>query len=93
MEFLKKNWGLLLCTIVFVALMVYQVMQIANYRKEYTENESKVEQDAKWFKEMNSSGWKILPDGERLENALIAKDNEEKAVGHSDDLFKQLLRR
>ena len=33
MEFLKKNWGLLLCVVVFIALMAYQMMQIMKYQK------------------------------------------------------------
>ncbi|MBR4125136.1 MAG: hypothetical protein IKR13_02940 [Victivallales bacterium] len=94
MEFLKKNWGLLLCTVVFAALMVYQMMQIMKYQKEYAANESKVEEADKWFKTMNSSGWKVTPNENNvLENAEIAMANKEIAVGHSEEIQRQLVKR
>ena len=94
MEFLKKNWGLLLCAVVFIALMVYQMMQVMKYQKEYAANESKVEEADKWFKTMNSAGWKITPNENNvLENAEIAMANKEIAVGHSEEIQRQLVKR
>lgn len=94
MEFLKKNWGLLLCVVVFIALMVFQMMQILKYQKEYASNESKVEEADKWFKTMNSAGWKVTPNADNvLENAQIAMENKEIAVGHSEEIQRQLVKR
>ena len=94
MEFLKKNWGLLLCVVVFIALMVFQILKIMKYQKEYAANESKVEEADKWFKTMNSAGWKVTPDEKgELENAKIAMENKEVAVGHSEEIQRQLVKR
>ncbi len=94
MEFLKKNWGLLICAIVFIALMVFQMMQIMKYQKEFAANESTVEEADKWFKQMNSAGWKVTPNENNvLENAEIAMANKEMAVGHSEEIQRQLIKR
>ena len=94
MEFLKKNWGLLLCVVVFIALMIYQMMQIMKYQKEYAANEHTVEEADKWFKSMNSAGWKVTPNENNvLENAEIAMANKEIAVGHSEEIQRQLVKR
>ena len=94
MDFLKKNWGLLVCTIVFLGLMVFQSLQIMKYQKEYAASEAKVASDESWFKTMNSSGWKVTPNANNvLENAEIAMANKEVAVGHSEELRRQLVKR
>ena len=94
MDFLKKNWGLLLCAIVFLALMVFQILQVVKFQKDYAASEAKVTGDESWFKTMNSSGWKVTPNANNvLENAEIAMANKEVAVGHSEELRRQLVKR
>lgn len=94
MEFLKKNWGLLLCAVVFTALMVYQLLQIRKYQKEYADNQSKVEQAKSTINSMNSDGWKILPDSgdNQLKNAADADANRQTAENRNEEIREQLLK-
>lgn len=93
MEFLKKNWGLLLCAVVFVGVMIYQLSKITAYQAAYKASEAKITEAQNWFNTIRSEGLKILPEENGLlKNAEIADVNMALAESHSKQLHNQLRR-
>lgn len=94
MDFIKKNWGLLLCALLFLAAVVFLIVRTMGYQSAVQEVEKQIQNDQSWFKTVNKSGWKVTPDKQgRLENAAIAKANKEAAEGHYAELKANLARR
>ena len=94
MEFIKKNWGLLICIIVFIAGVIYLAIKIAGKNAEYAASEQKVAAHKAWFQKVNSDGWRITADdNNRLENTAIAQKNQATAEAHLKDIRSELIRR
>lgn len=94
MDFLKKNWGLVLCTMIFIILTGFLAYMIFRETGNYKLAKAECEKLDGNFKKMNSTGWKVKCDASnRLENAIIAQGNEEKARSHYEKLRNELYRR
>ncbi len=94
MDFLKKNWGLLLCIVAFLAILAFLVMKILAFQNETAETEKKIASDKAWFNKVNKDGWKVHPDAsQRLENEIIATANKETATSHYEEMRRELYKR
>ena len=99
MEFLKKNWGLLLCAVAFIVLMAIELKQIFSYKEMKDANEKRVDQAQTTKNNINSAGWNILLTEKNvhgddvLVNAMIAANNQGIAEEHSNDLHNELIKR
>jgi len=92
MYFIKKNWGLLLSAVIFLAVVGYLCVRMFGERSKYNAAVSQRNGVESWFKQVNSDGWKILGSKEnRLENAEMAKYNKDVAVGHYTQIQQNLL--
>ncbi|GEM_PF-4217255 len=94
MDFLKKNWGFVLCAIAFLVALGYLLVKTRGYVKEYNQGVASVEEERNWFKTLNSDGYRVKKDANgELENAVLAENNKDLAVGHYNNLISELYRR
>ena len=94
MDLIKKNWGILLCTLVFLVALSFLLLRTFQYSKAYDESKKEIESQQAWFDTLNKDGWKVTKgnNGE-LENAIIAEQNRQIAVGHYNNLKMELYKR
>jgi hypothetical protein len=94
MEFIKKNWGLLICIVIFLAGVVYLAIKIAEKNDEFEKSEAKIKEHKAWFQKVNSDGWRVkAADGNRLENVATAQKNKTTAEAHLADIKNELVRK
>ena len=94
MDLIKKNWGILLCTLVFLVALSFLLFRTFQYSKAYDESKKEIESQQAWFDTLNKDGWRVTKgnNGE-LENAIIAEQNRQIAVGHYNNLKMELYKR
>ena len=94
MDLIKKNWGILLCALVFLVALSFLLYRTFQYSKAYEESKQAVETQQQWFDALNKDGWRVTKgnNGE-LENAIIAEQNRQIAVGHYDNMKMELYKR
>lgn len=94
MDFVKKNWGLLACTLIFVVILTIITVKIVGNRSEFAASEKKLKDDKAWFERVRKDGWEVQPnENGQYENVSIANDNRDIADSHYTDLKKILFNR
>lgn len=94
MNLIKKHWGILLCAVVFLAVLTLLLLKTFGLSKQYKETMADLDSQRQWFETLNKDGWRVTKaaNGE-LENVLIAEQNRDLAVGHYNSLKKDLYER
>ena len=88
MDFLKKNWGLLLCSIVCLVLFVMLIVKCVGQRSIAREAQQKISDHRSFFEKLNKDNLTVTADenGE-LKNQLIAESNAEIVKRHYRDML------
>ena len=88
MDFIKKNWGLVLCSAIFLAVVGFLGVMIYSERQKYNASEKAISTLDGNFSKMNKAGWKV---DRKRENAIVAEKNADVAKGHYDDIVRKLF--
>lgn len=92
MNFIKKNWALLLCTFIFLVLMGALGFLIFSESKKYVASEAAIAKLDKNFNDMNKWEGGVRIDSKR-QNAVIAESNAEIAKNHYDEVAREIYKR
>ena len=92
MNFIKKNWALLLCAFVFLVLMGVLGFLIFSESKKFAASEAAIAKLEKNFNDMNKWQGGIRIDSKR-QNAVIAESNAEIAKNHYDEVAREIYKR
>ena len=94
MDLFRKHWGILLASLVFLVLLGCILWHTYSMKKAVDEGKRAIGEVKGWIDGVNRSGSKLEGGayGE-LENSAIAERNRETAVGHFQEMRRQLYRR
>lgn len=93
MDFLKKNWGLLLCSVICIAVFVVLIIKCFGARSAYMAAEQEVQEHNDFFNKVNKTNLTVTAEDGELKNRDIAEANARIVAQHYQAMLSDCAER